>query len=159
MRIWKSGRRSLSARNRRRPRTLSCEKLEEKLVMYNLSGRAWNESEVSYSLAPDGTTWNTEYGSGQSVLFQAVDKVVERDHWQRLIAESLQSWANQTNLNFHQVSDGGAPTGVESPEHGDIRIGAVNYGAASGWGYYPGRGIGGDITLRNSRDSHKLLHG
>lgn len=118
--------------------------------MYNLSGQAWTRTDVSYSLAPDGTSWNTARGNGSSVLIQTLNGLTATDAWQREVARSFQNWANHSNLNFHQVADDGSPSGSLNGQQGAIRIGGINAGSADGWAYHPGHGIGGDVTIRTT---------
>ncbi len=156
-RIRKLGRRSRYTQ-RQRPRTLTYERLEQKLVMYNLSGATWDNSDISYSFVPDGTDWTTARGSGPSVLYESLDLRTTTNDWQYMIAQSLQRWANVSQLNFHQVGDDGVPSGTVSTSQGDIRIAAVNAGSASGWAYFPAAGIGGDITLRATAPKFSELY-
>lgn len=143
----------MSRKTRRNPRNrlclrrLSLESLEARAMLYNATALAWDHAEVSYSLVPDGTMWNT-WGSGESVLIDTLNDFTSEQKWQRAIATGFQTWANHTNLDFHQVDDDATPSSSWTNDQGDIRIGAIPGGAGSGWASFPGPGPGGNITLR-----------
>ena len=41
------------------------------------------------------------------------------DIWQREFARALQTWANSSNLNFHEVPDDGSPCELSAPKDVD----------------------------------------
>jgi hypothetical protein len=145
-------------RSRRKParrgagrngRRLSLETLEDRLLLYSPTGQTWTSPDLSFSYVPDGSAWM----GNTSALFAALDDVAPRDVWQREFARALQTWANQTNLNFHLSPDDGSRDGVQ----GDIRLAAVehNIGIACAWG--PTWSVtGGDITL-NVKYAHAFF--
>jgi hypothetical protein len=159
-----------SRRNKllRRPRGLKYENLENRLVMYGLTGYQWTNTNVSVSYLPDGTS-SEGYSSS---LFSLLNAVAPTATWQREFARALQSWANVTNLNFHFVADSGAATGTSGSAQGDsrfgdIRLGAHDLGGPLAYAYYPNSWStrGGDITMAtekvfsvgSSRDIYSVL--
>jgi hypothetical protein len=152
----------------RQPRGLRHENLEQRLVMYGVSGYQWANTNVSVSYLPDGAT--TEGYS--SNLFALLDAVAPRDVWQREFARALQTWANVTNLNFHFVTDSGAASGASGSAQGDsrfgdIRLSAHNLSGPLAYAYYPSSWstLGGDIMMASekifsvgsSRDVYSVL--
>lgn len=152
----------------RQPRGLRHENLEQRLVMYGLTGYQWTNTNVSVSYLPDGTS-SEGYASN---LFALLDAVAPRATWQREFARALQSWANVTNLNFRFVSDSGAASGVSGSAQGDsrfgdIRLGAHNLAGPLAYAYYPNSWstLGGDIMMASekvfsvgsSRDIYSVL--
>jgi predicted Zn-dependent protease len=152
----------------RQPRGLRHENLEQRLVMYGLSGYQWTNTNVSVSYLPDGTS-SEGYSSS---LFAQLDAVAPRATWQREFARALQTWANVTNLNFRFVSDSGAASGISGSAQGDsrfgdIRLGAHNLAGPLAYAYYPSNWstLGGDITMASekvfsvgsSRDIYSVL--
>ena len=98
-------------------RRLACERLEERLAMYSVTGSSWSNPNVSFSFVPDGTS---------STLFSKLDAVAPREVWQREFARSLQTWANVSNLNFREVADNGN-------SGGDIRLAADRHPNRGTW--------------------------
>ncbi len=137
------------SRKSRRIRKLSLESLEERQLLFSATAAAWDHADISYSLVPDATEWSSARGSGSSVLFETLNGLAPTDAWQRNVATAFQTWANHTNLNFHRVGDDGAPRGAVTHNE-DIRIGGITAGTVAGWASFPGRGGGGDITLRTT---------
>ncbi|RIK82505.1 MAG: hypothetical protein DCC68_06330 [Planctomycetota bacterium] len=152
----------------RNPRHLSHEHLEQRLVMYGLTGYQWTNTTVSASFLPDGTS-SEGYSSN---LFTLLDAVAPRATWQREFARALQTWANVSNLNFHFVADNGAASGASGSAQGDsrfgdIRLGAHDIGGPLAYAYYPSSysTLGGDITMASekvfsvgsSRDIYSVL--
>jgi hypothetical protein len=109
---------------------LRLEALESRLTPYSVSGNAWiHPNLLTISFVPDGTNlggvssnltgqWNGAFGSSSA--------------WQNVILKAAQSWAQQTNLNFSVITDGGGGSGTGSYQQGassmgDIRIGGFNF--------------------------------
>ena len=135
---------------------LAFEVMEERLMLYNLSGRAWSDTDISVSFLPDGT----ETEGYQSNLFATLDPVTPTETWQREFARALQTWGNAADLNFHFVSDDGSPTGTSGMAQGDSRFGDIRLGAHPldsfvAFAYYPSSTTkGGDITLNPNYTFH-----
>jgi hypothetical protein len=146
--------RALQRRSRsglRHGRGLVVEPLEKRALLYNLSGQAWDHANLSFSFVPDGTVWDF----GSSALFSRLDQIAPKEVWQREVARAFQTWANQTNLNFHQVVDQGGGQFVGG-QQGDIRLASTYSQAALAYAYSPSRAPhGGDITL-NASDAWSL---
>ena len=139
-----------------KPRAVAAvEKLEERILLYAVSGNAWpNKALITISFVPDGTnlggptsnlfgTFNTKFGSAAT--------------WQNQVLKAAQYWAQQTNINFAVVADNGAAAGSGTnqqgdPNFGDIRIGGFNFGTSSlAQAYLPppvnNYSIAGDIQI------------
>jgi hypothetical protein len=139
---------------------LRVEALESRTVPYAASGNAWPHPElITVSFEPDGTdlggqssnlfaTFNAEFGSASA--------------WQTPILTALQTWAQQTNLNFTVIGDNGSPSGSGSyqqgdPGIGDIRIGGFDFGnsTAMALGYMPppvnNYSVAGDIVFNTGQ--------
>jgi hypothetical protein len=130
------------------------ESLEQRVVLYALSGYTWANPSVSVSFMPDGTLISSSYPSN---LFAVYNAAYPQATWQREVARALQTWADVSNLNFHFVSDNGAPQGTPGlaqgdPHFGDIRIGGYNMGSGIlGLGWNPGStSTGGDVELNTA---------
>jgi hypothetical protein len=112
-------------------------------------GTKWLVSDLTYSFMPDGGTLPVGhmFQGQRSKLFAALDARMPRQVWQREFARALQSWANQTNLNFRLSPDAGTDTGVQ----GLIRLGAIDMAASvAGMTYGPTSAsyiYGGDVTI------------
>jgi hypothetical protein len=76
---------------------------------------------LTYSFAPDGTHVGKEVSSIQSEFSKNVPAAV----WQQAIARAFQKWSVQTNINFGNVADNGAASGVYGPTRGDERFGDI----------------------------------
>lgn len=125
---------------------LAFESLEQRRLLYSPAGVTWPMSDLSFSFVPDGGAW----AGGTSELFAALDQILPQETWQREFARALQTWANQTNLNFHETADDGAANGLQ----GQIRLGATNYYGATANAYGPvSHAWGGDVVV-NSRFTH-----
>jgi len=138
--------------NAGRPRLLSFESLENRLLLYAVSGNRWFVNDLSASFVPDGTIAG---GGNLSSLFSTLSGTGPTADWQREFARALQTWANVTPLNFHLVSDDGSPWTTEGQVHGDPRFGDIRLlaqplnGGALATTLYP-LGFGptdGDISL------------
>ncbi|MFO0930710.1 MAG: matrixin family metalloprotease [Gemmataceae bacterium] len=113
---------------------LALEHLETRLTPA-WSGNAWPHPElVTVSFVPDGTLIGYS-GTGPiySNLFARFNSHTgwTTATWQNKIVEALQTWAQQTNINFDIVPDNGAQIGSGDyqqgdPGFGDIRIGGFN---------------------------------
>ena len=96
------------------------ERLEDRILLYAVSGNAWpNKELITISFVPDGTnlgggtsnlqsTFNTKFGTAAA--------------WQNQILKAGQYWAQQTNINFAVVSDNGGATGSGSNQRSSTRI-------------------------------------
>ncbi|TWU04503.1 Matrixin [Stieleria varia] len=122
-------------------------------MLYAVTALPWPETDLSYSVAPDGTLWDDGVQRDvTSVWRQTFDRLSTTDQWQRYVAIAFQTWANHSNLNFHLVDDDGAPVRELTDDHGDIRFGAVPDGPADGWASGPVGGLGGHVTINADRD-------
>lgn len=123
------------------------EALEQKLPLFAASGYSWSDSNVSFSFVPDGT----DVEGYSNVLFAELDAVAPTAVWQREFARALQTWANASNLNFHEVPDPGVPSGTTGG--GDIRLAShpLDSGVLA-YAYYPvgWHPLGGDIFLSSN---------
>lgn len=109
------------------PRTIpQVEVLEDRLLLYSPSGDSWSDTNVSFSYLPDGTEMP---GGKTSSLMAEMDSVAATAVWQREFARALQTWAQYTPLNFHQVNDDGSAYGVVGYSQGDTRFGDTRLGA------------------------------
>ncbi len=119
-------------------------------MLYSVSALPWPTTDISYSIVPDGTSWNTYANTqSESVWYQTLNGLTDQQTWQRYVATAFQSWANHSNLNFQNVSDDGVAYGHSSINQGDIRIGSIDAGTADGWAFFPAGGLGGDVTIRS----------
>ncbi len=113
---------------------LGVERLEDRLVLYSVSGNAWpNPQLITISFMPDGTSVN---GQSSNLYSKFNAKFGSAAAWQNQILKAAQYWAQQTNLNFAVVPDSGAAGGSGSyqqgdPGFGDIRIGGYSFGATT----------------------------
>ena len=105
---------------------MSIECLEPRLVLYNLAGDQWADTNVSFSYMPDGTVMP---GDNTSSLFAELDAVASTEVWQREFARALQTWAQYAPLDFHQVNDDGSDSGIYGFSQGDSRFGDTRLGA------------------------------
>lgn len=112
---------------------LTVESLEERVVLYAVTGNAWPDPRVvTISFVPDGT----DLGGVSSNLNAAFNSNPYLGDWQNEILRAAQSWTQATNINFVLVSDNGAPIGSGAyqqgaPTFGDIRIGGYDFGSSS----------------------------
>jgi hypothetical protein len=111
------------------PRRLSIERLEDRDLPSTVWGVPWPDGQhLTLSLAPDGTSISGESSALSSVLAQA------GSNGEYALLEAFQTWADNANINFGLVSDGGQAFGVgkaiqDDPRFGDIRVGAVPIGS------------------------------
>lgn len=126
------------------------ESLEDRLLLFVLSGYQWADPNVSYSFMPDGT----DLVSGQqSQLFANLDARFATTVWQAEFRRALDSWAEVSGLTFHEVSDDGSPQGTSGlaqgdPRFGDIRFAMEDMGSLLGHALYPaGTTASGDVSL------------
>jgi hypothetical protein len=145
----------------RAPRVaLRLEVLESRTVPYAASGNAWPHPQlVTVSFEPDGT----DLGGQSSDLFASFNAAFgSPSAWQTPILKALQTWAQQTNLNFAVVADNGAPSGSGSyqqgdPGFGDLRIGGFDFGGSDvlALGYLPppvnNYSVAGDISFNTGQ--------
>lgn len=145
--------------NRRRhisfePISACVEFLEDRLLLFTLSGTEWPDTTISFSFLPDGT--QPAFGSGSSTLFAKLDPIAPTDVWQRELARALQTWQNETNIDFYMVTDDGSPSGIIGSVQGDSRFGDIRLGAASmdfaGFTFFPhsSNTLGGDVTISSN---------
>jgi Matrixin len=103
------------------------EGLESRLLLYSALGDQFtNDSRITYSFMPDGTS----VGGTPSVLFQTLNAKFATATWEGQIEAAASLWESATNVNLALVSDGGEPVGCagdqqDDPRFGDIRIGMV----------------------------------
>src|SRR5262245_56612854 len=153
------GRESSHLERRSRP---TLEALEDRLVLYSVTGFEMANPNVSVSYMPDGT--NVEGYSSR--LFNQLNAIAPTATWQREFARALQTWAQYAPLNFHFVSDDGSPGGTFGLVQGDSRFGDIRLGTrvlgsnVLGYTHFPNIGTsgyneGGDIAL-NSNMAYSL---
>ncbi len=149
----------LSQATRRPPVMIGgVERLEDRILLFAVSGNAWpNKELITISFVPD----DTNLGGGTSNLFRTFNtKFGTAATWQNQILKAAQYWAQQTNINFAVVSDSGAAAGSGTnqqgdPNFGDIRIGGFNFGNSTiAQAYLPppvnNYSIAGDIQINTS---------
>jgi hypothetical protein len=132
-------------------RATRLEPLEPRLMLYAASGYSWSNPNISFSFVPDGA--NVE--GYNNTLFSKLNAIAPTAVWQREFARALQTWANVSNLNFHEVSDGGLASGTIGSTQGDARFGDIRLAAHAlsgplAYAYYPSGGantIIGDVFL------------
>ena len=111
-------------------RRLSVENLEDRLLLYALSGSQWTDTNVSFSYVPDGTDAN----SFATDLFAELNSIAPTEAWQREFARALQTWAEVADLNFHCVADDGSSIPNIGQTQGDSRYGDIRLLARSAGG-------------------------
>lgn len=125
------------------------EVLEDRVMPYAFGGMPWANTNVTASFMPDGTL----IGTNPSSLFARLNAVAATATWQREFARALQTWADNSNLNFHFVADDGSPSWTFGSAQGDSRFGDIRLGASPMPGYlayttFPsGNSGGGNMTL------------
>lgn len=119
---------------RHRLDSFAAERLEDRVVLYAVSGNAWPSSQlVTISFMPDGT----DLGGATSNLNAAFEANPNlQGIWKSEFLRAAQTWAQVTNLNFVEVSDSGVGMGggdyqQGAPTYGDIRIGGHHFGNSS----------------------------
>ena len=130
------------------------ENLEDRLLLFVLTGTEWPSSNISFSFIPDGTL--SAKGLQSSTLFEMMDAVAPTEVWQAEAEKALNIWGAATNLSFHMVTDDGSPSGATGSIQGDPRFGDIRFGAANlesigfvGFSYFPNdfSTLGGDVTV------------
>src|SRR3954462_10859976 len=90
------------SRNRPAPECLERRELLAGTQPYLLSGDRWsNETPITYSIAPDGVTWDRRANN----LNAAMDARFGAGAWEDEIARALQTWASVANIDFVPVAD------------------------------------------------------
>jgi hypothetical protein len=85
-------------------------------------GIPWADpTHLTFSLAADGTS----VSGTPSNLFTTLNAVAPTAVWQHVVAQALQTWAAQTNINFGLVGDQGQPLGSAGRPQGDPRFGDI----------------------------------
>ncbi|MES2789075.1 MAG: matrixin family metalloprotease [Planctomycetota bacterium] len=136
---------------------LQIEQLEDRVVLYAVSGNAWpNPQVITISFVPDGT----DIGGVTSNLNAMFSTNPNLANWKDEVLRAAQSWAQATNINFVLVPDNGAPIisgnyQQGNPNFGDIRISGYDFGNSSlAEAFYPPPGINfspaGDIAFNTS---------
>jgi len=132
------------------------EQLEDRILLFSVTD-GWNDSDITYSLVPDGT----EYGGTTSQMFLYFDLfTAPTEVWQAEIERAMQTWADAADITITRVDDDGSPQGTFGSAQGDSRFGDLRFGAnrmhALGSGAYPQSSgtVGGDITLTTSSTFH-----
>lgn len=140
-----------------RSRRPSMEPLERRLVLFATTGYEWADPNVSFSYIPEGASVE----GYSNTLYSKLDAVAPTEVWQREFARALQTWANASNLNFHEVTDDGSPSGQsgnvqDNGRFGDIRLAAHDLDGPLAYTYYPVsyNDLGGDITIDPSFNFH-----
>ena len=94
---------------------------------YTLMGGKWDNSKtITFSIAPDGVSWD----QGTNSINGKLDAAFGGTSWHDLVAKALQTWSASTNLNFALVNDsnadfnawGGEPGGPEVRRYPDRRL-------------------------------------
>ena len=125
------------------------ETLENRLLLYAVTGYEWADTDVSVSFIP-------------GELFDELDAIAPTEVWQGEFDRALQTWADVSPLTFHFVADTGAPSGASGDVQGDPRFGDIRLGAAPrtdsyvAYAYYPSTWstLGGDISLNSGVTFH-----
>ncbi len=125
---------------------------------YALMGGQWDNSKpISFSIAPDGVTWD----QGTNNVNAHLDAEFGGASWQKAVAAALQTWAVSANLNFTQAGDGAfgfntSGQGQGDPRFGDIRVGGYQFTIptiAQTYGPPPnGATAAGDVKLNTNYD-------
>lgn len=108
------------------------EGLEDRIVLYAVSGNAWPEPQVvTIGFVPDGTN----LGGVTSDLNDVFDSNPYLPNWQGEILRAAQVWSQATNINFVLIDDNGAASGSGDyqqgdPDMADIRIGGFDMGGS-----------------------------
>jgi hypothetical protein len=85
-------------------------------------GNPWPDpTHLTFSFAPDGTS----VSGTPSNLFSTLNAVAPTAVWENVVAQALQTWAAQTNINFGLVTDQGQPLGSAGRPQGDPRFGDI----------------------------------
>lgn len=110
--------------------TLSVEPLEDRSVPATF-GIPWQDTDLTLSFAPDGTSVS---GVGSN-LFTSLNQVQSADKWQKDILRAYQAWVKAANLNIAVVGDTGVAIGAvgrwQSDERfGDVRLAGANLGTS-----------------------------
>ena len=151
-------------------RTAVLERLEERQLLtaavagvdYVLTGFSWsNPAHITYSIAPDGVSWD----HGVNDLNAVLDNKVGPGVWERAIATALANWEAAANINIGLVSDSynnlnalGLSQG--DPRFGDIRFGGYEFAnntTTLAQTYYPppnGSTESGDVEVNTAMNFH-----
>src|SRR5581483_10019321 len=128
-----------SARPRKRDTRPAVERLEDRTVLYSVTGNAWPHANlITISFMPDGTSLGGTATNNLNASFNANPYLNQSGaaNWKSQVLKAAQVWAQQANINFAVVNDNGAASGSGSyqqgdPGFGDIRIGGYNFGNSS----------------------------
>lgn len=101
--------------------SLSVERLEKRDMFSGDEAAFIGVGSLTYSFAPDGT----HVGRQVSQLHSKFDQVAQETVWQQAFARAFQKWSKISNINFGQVEDNGAASGVYGPTRGDERFGDI----------------------------------
>jgi hypothetical protein len=155
---------SANARPGRRNARLAVELLEDRRVLYSVTGNVWPHANlITISFMPDGTNLGGTTTSNLSASFNANPYLNQTGaaNWKSQILKAAQVWAQQANINFAVVNDNGAASGSGNdqqgdPGMGDIRIGGYNFGnTALASAYQPpsanNYSIAGDIVFNTGQ--------
>jgi hypothetical protein len=154
---------SSPARSNRRTR-LWVERLEEREVLYSVTGNAWPHANlITISFMPDGTSLGGTVTNNLNASFNANPYLNQAGaaNWKSQVLKAAQVWAQQANINFAVVNDNGAASGSGlyqqgDPGFGDIRVGGYNFGnTALASAYQPpaanNYSIAGDIVFNTGQ--------
>src|SRR5829696_8184573 len=112
-------------RNRPAPECLERRELLAGTQPYLLSGDRWsNATPITYSIAPDGVTWDRK----TNVQNAAMDARFGPDVWQDEIARALQTWASVADIDFVRVDDSPLGYNTVGQAQGDARFGDIRFG-------------------------------
>jgi hypothetical protein len=151
---------SANARPGRRSARPAVELLEDRRVLYSVTGNVWPHANlITISFMPDGTSLGGTVTNNLNASFNANPYLNQTGaaNWKSQILKAAQVWAQQADINFAVVGDNGAASGSGSneqgdPNFGDIRVGGYNFGnTALASAYQPpaanNYSIAGDIVF------------
>ena len=100
---------------------MSAERLEKRDLFSGDDATFLGVGSLTYSFAPDGT----HVGRQVNQLHTKFDQVAQSSVWQQSFARAFQKWSAVANINFGEVEDNGAATGIYGPTRGDERFGDI----------------------------------
>lgn len=133
---------------------------------YVLEGAKWMNPTITYSFAPDGTSWNGTTSNLDAKMTASIGA-----GWRDEFRAGFKLWSDAAGVRFVEVADSGAPLGAAGldqgdPRFGDIRIGGYSMPAGAdgnatklGETYYPDPGstLRGDFTVNTGYGSFGSL--
>ena len=114
----------LNSNRKLRSRLLCCERLDPRITLDGTASAAaalpwFAPSELTYSFAPDGTS----FGDEQSALFAKLAATGTPAAWQTQFERAFDEWLSILQVGITRHTDSGAPFGTFGPTQGDPRFG------------------------------------